>query len=154
MMARAFIGIGSNEGDRLAHILRAVQALRDTPGIAVTRMALVRETAPVGGPPQGLYLNTAVELETSLPVEALLEALRRIEQEGGRKPSRVRNAPRPIDLDLLLYDDRVIKTEVLEVPHPRLHERRFVLEPLVDLDPLLRHPVLDCSMQELLHDRD
>lgn len=153
-MARAFIGIGSNEGDRLAHISRAVQSLRDTPGIAVTQLALVRETAPVGGPPQGPYLNTAAELDTSLSVEALLAALRRIEQAGGRAPSRLRNAPRPIDLDLLLYDDRVIKTDALEVPHPRLHERRFVLEPLLDLDPTLRHPILGRSMQELLDGRD
>ena len=150
-MARAFIGIGSNEGDRLAHISRAVQALRDTPGITVTALALVRETIPVGGPPQGPYLNTAVALDTSLAVEPLLDTLRRIEREGGRLLSRVRNAPRPIDLDLLLYADQVVKTETLEVPHPRLHERRFVLEPLVDLDPALRHPVLDRSVQELLH---
>lgn len=153
-MTRVFIGIGSNEGDRLAHISRAVQALRETPGITVTQLALVRETAPVGGPPQGPYLNTAAELETSLAADALLAALRRIEQAGGRLPARVRNAPRPIDLDLLLYADRVLKTEALEVPHPRLHERRFVLEPLVDLDPTLRHPTLGRSMQELLHDRD
>jgi 2-amino-4-hydroxy-6-hydroxymethyldihydropteridine diphosphokinase len=153
-LTRAFIGIGSNEGDRLAHISRAVQALAATSGIQLVQMALVRETAPVGGPPQHDFLNTAIEIHTTLSPEDLLQALRRIEQAGGRGASRVRNAPRPIDLDVLLYDDCVLRAEALEVPHPRLHERRFVLEPLVDLDAALRHPVLGRTMQELLDAAD
>ena len=149
-MSRVFIGVGSNEGDRLQHISNAVKALGATAGVAVTQMATITETEPVGGPPQGAYLNTVVELETALDPTELLKTLKAIEQRLGRKPSAERWGPRPIDLDLLLYDDRVIHTPELTVPHPRLHERRFVLEPLAQLAPDIIHPVLKQPMKHLL----
>ena len=149
-MSRAFIGIGSNEGDRLQAISRAVQFLGATSGMRVTQLATIQETAPVGGPPQGPYLNTIVELQTELPPHELLAALQRIEWLLGRRPSEQRWGPRPMDLDVLLYDDRVSQDPELTLPHPRLHERRFVLEPLAQLAPDLIHPVLREPIRVLL----
>jgi len=113
-------------------------------------MATIAETDPAGGPPQGPYLNTVVEIETTLNPDALLKELQRIERLLGRQPSPQRWAPRPIDLDLLLYDDRVMEQPALVIPHPRLHERRFVLEPLIQLAPELMHPTLRKPMSALL----
>ena len=151
-MSRVFIGVGSNEGDRLQHISRAVKALGAVNGVRVAQMATIIETEAVGGPPQDSYLNTAVELETTLAPKELLRRLKDIERQLGRKPSPQRWSPRPIDLDILLYDDRVIQSPELCVPHPRLHERRFVLEPLAQLAQELVHPVLHRSIAVLLED--
>ena len=141
-MSHAFIGVGSNQGDRLALISRALRALGDVQGVRVARMATILETEPVGGPPQPPFLNTVVELDTTRSPRELLAALKEIERQLGRTPSAIRWAPRPIDLDLLLYDSQVIREPNLTVPHPRLHERGFVLEPLSQLVPELVHPVL------------
>jgi 2-amino-4-hydroxy-6-hydroxymethyldihydropteridine diphosphokinase len=149
-MSRVFIGLGSNEGERLEHLSKAVQALQAVPGVRVTQMATIQETEPAGGPPQGPYLNTVVELETTLSPETLLQALQAIERQHGRLPTAERWGPRPLDLDLLLYDDRVLQTPALRVPHPRLHERRFVLEPLSQLASELIHPVLGDTIAHLL----
>ena len=149
-MARVFIGVGSNEGDRLASISQAVAALASLSGVRVMQMALISETEPVGGPPQGLYLNTVVELETSLSPSDLLGQLKTIEGQLGRQPAAQRWAPRPIDLDVLLYDDLVLEDPTLTIPHPRMHERRFVLEPLAHLAPEMIHPILKRPIRELL----
>ena len=149
-MTRVFIGIGSNEGDRLEHISRGAQTLGTLAQIQLVQMATIRETTPVGGPSQAAYLNTVVELSTTLAPGDLLRTLKQIEVEAGRRPSDVRWGPRPLDLDLLFYEDRVIHEAGLEVPHPRLHERRFVLEPLAELAPDLVHPVLKRTVQDLL----
>jgi 2-amino-4-hydroxy-6-hydroxymethyldihydropteridine diphosphokinase len=149
-MSRVFIGLGSNEGNRLEHLSKAVKALGVLEGVRVVQMAPIIETEPMGGPPQGPYLNTVVELETSVEPIELLHALQSIERHVGRVPSPQRWAPRPIDLDLLFYDDRVIQEPALTIPHPRLHERRFVLEPLAQLAPALVHPVLKQAVTELL----
>ena len=149
-MGRVFIGVGSNEGDRLACISAAVRALGETPGLRLVQMAPLLETEPVGGPPQGPYLNTVVEFETAMPPRALLSVLQAIERRLGRRPSPERWARRPIDLDVLLYGDRVIQELGLSVPHPRLHERRFVLEPLAQLAPGFIHPVLQQPIAALL----
>ncbi len=141
-MARVFIGVGSNEGDRLWNISRAIQALSQTSGVGVANMATIIETKPEGGPVQGPYLNTVVEVETSLDPDSLLEILQNIERLLGRVPCAIRWSARPIDLDLLLYDDRVIQQPRLIVPHPRMHLRIFVLEPLAQLAPDFLHPVL------------
>jgi len=149
-MSRAFIGVGSNEGERLERISRAIRALAATPQIRVVQLAMIIETEPVGGPPQPPYLNTVVELDTSLEPLELLRLLQRIEQHLGRQPSAQRWGPRPIDLDVLLYDDRVLQQPALHVPHPRMHERRFVLEPLAQLAPDVIHPVLRRPIKALL----
>ena len=149
-MSRVFIGIGSNEGDRLAHISRAVEALGRLHGTRTVQMATIIETAPVGGPPQHPYLNTVVELETGLDPVALLRSLQVIETGQGRRRPGERWGPRSIDLDLLLYDAKVIDHPDLTLPHPRLPERRFVLEPLAQLAPDLIHPVLQQPVAALL----
>ena len=148
-MSRVFIGVGSNEGERFGHISRAVQALGAIRGIRVTQMATISETEPVG-PPQGPYLNTVIEIETVLTPQELLSILQEIERTFGRRPSAQRWGPRPIDLDILLYDDRIVREPNLCIPHPRLHERRFVLEPLCQLAPDLIHPILQKTAAALL----
>ena len=149
-MSRVFIGVGSNEGERLENISRAIRLLGATEGVRLAQMATIRETEPIGGPAQGPYLNTVVELDTTVEPAPLLNVLQTIERQLGRLPSQVRWAPRPIDLDLLFYDDRVMNEPALSVPHPRLHERRFVLEPLAQLAPHFIHPILQQPITVLL----
>jgi 2-amino-4-hydroxy-6-hydroxymethyldihydropteridine diphosphokinase len=140
-MARAFVGLGSNLGDREEHLRRAIAGLAELPGTAILGVSRLRETEPVGIHDQPRFLNGAVELETSLGARELLDSLLRIERELGRNRSGVpRGGPRTIDLDLLLYDDLELDEDGLQLPHPRLAERRFVLEPLADLDPALEVP--------------
>ena len=149
-MARVFLGFGSNEGDRFANLSLAAARLAAVPGITLTQMAPIIETEPVGGPPQEPFLNTAVEIETAIEPRDLLRALKSLEQQLGRVPGGPRWGPRPIDLDILLYDDRIVVEPELVIPHPRLHERRFMLEPLSQLAPDRRHPVLKRSVADLL----
>ncbi|HOI55398.1 MAG TPA: 2-amino-4-hydroxy-6-hydroxymethyldihydropteridine diphosphokinase [Phycisphaerae bacterium] len=149
-MAKVFIGIGSNEGDRRATIERAVALLRLRSGIEVRAVSSLAETDPVGGPPgQGRFLNAAAELATALEPEALLDVLQGIEHQLGRRRT-VRWGPRTLDLDVLLWDDRVIANGRLRVPHPRLRERRFVLEPLAEIAPGAVDPVTGRTVDELL----
>ena len=148
-MSRVFIGIGSNDGDRLAHISNAIKALGAVDAVRVVQTANIIETEPVGGPPQDRYLNTVAELETTLAPRALLSTLKAIEQQLGRQPASERWGPRPIDLDILLYEDEVIDTPELTIPHPRMHERQFVLEPLVQIAPDVVHPRLKHTLTEL-----
>ncbi len=153
----AYLALGSNLGDREAHLAAALAGLRATPGLAVTAVSSVYETDPVGPPPQGPYLNAAARVRTSLTPRALLARLLEIEAGRGRLRRGVRAAPRTLDLDLLLYGDRCVEAPELTVPHPRLCERAFVLEPLCDLAPQLRHPTLGTTIEELarrIRDRD
>jgi len=150
-MARVFLGLGSNQGDRRDNLSRALQRLGRVEGIRIVQMSPVYETEPVGGPSgQSDYLNSVIEVDAALPPRALLDAAKRIEGELGRAPSDVRWAPRPIDIDILLYADRVIQEPDLVIPHAELHRRRFVLEPLAQLDPSAVHPVLGKTVAELL----
>jgi 2-amino-4-hydroxy-6-hydroxymethyldihydropteridine diphosphokinase len=138
---RAFVGLGSNLGDREATLLRAIEELRRLPGTELRGVSPFLDTAPVGYVDQPRFLNGAVELETTLPARELLRHLLWIERDLGRDRSRVPpQGPRTLDLDLLLYGDDRIDEPGLEVPHPRLHERSFVLEPLFALDPGLFVP--------------
>ena len=138
---RAFVGLGSNLGDREATLLRAIEELRRLPETELRGVSSFLDTAPVGYVDQPRFLNGAVELETTLPARELLRHLLRIERDLGRDRSRVPpQGPRTLDLDLLLYGDDRIDEPGLEVPHPRLHERAFVLEPLFALDPGLFVP--------------
>lgn len=143
--ARAVVALGSNLGDRAAHLRRALRALAQTPGLRVLRASRIYETAPVGaaagargGPPQGDYLNAVVALQSALPPRLLLLRLQQIERAAGRRSSW-RNAPRTLDLDLLFHG-APRRDPDLVLPHPRLHLRGFVLAPLAEIAPALRHP--------------
>lgn len=149
MITKAYIGVGSNVGDRRQNIQRAKMALEQTMGIRSLRSSSVYETEPMGGPPQGMFLNAAWEVETELSPEALLSCLLSIEESLGRKRTE-KNAPRTIDLDLLLYGGQTITSPSLQVPHPRFHERWFVLKPLTELASDLEHPVLKRRISDFL----
>jgi len=123
------LGLGSNLGDRDAALSRALERLGSTPGVEVLEVSPFHESDPVGGPPQPRYRNGAARLRTTLAPQAMLAVCKAIEREAGRVPG-VRNAPRPLDLDILTFGREVLDTRDLVVPHPRLHERPFVLEPL------------------------
>jgi 2-amino-4-hydroxy-6-hydroxymethyldihydropteridine diphosphokinase len=135
----AFVGIGSNLGDRETNLRRAIDLLSAEEDIEVVAVSRIRETEPVGPVEQGPFLNGAVRIETSLEPRDLLERLLSVEERLGRVREE-RWGPRTIDLDLLLYGTETIDEPGLTVPHPRLHERRFALEPLADLDPALQIP--------------
>ena len=152
VMARVFIGIGSNLGDRAAHLDRACQALATLPRTRLAARSEAYETEPVGPIPQGRYLNAAALIETDLDPYDLLDALHAVERDEGREPDsqRTKWGPRTLDLDILLYDQRVISSDELVVPHPLLHERWFALKPLADLDPKTVHPLLEMTVGELL----
>jgi 2-amino-4-hydroxy-6-hydroxymethyldihydropteridine diphosphokinase len=145
----AYVGLGSNLGDREARLRAALDGLRTTPGVASLACSSLYETAPVGPPGQGPYLNAVARLETRLAPRALLARLQALERAAGRVRSGVRNEARTLDLDLLLYGDACIDEPGLEVPHPRLHERPFVLAPLRELAPDEVHPRLGRPVREL-----
>jgi 2-amino-4-hydroxy-6-hydroxymethyldihydropteridine diphosphokinase len=136
----AYVGLGANLGDREATIRRAVELLAERVGIEVLAVSALRETDPVGLEDQPRFMNGAAVLETTLSPRALLETLLEVERVLGRTRDGPRFGPRAIDLDLLLYDDETVDEPGLTVPHPRLHERRFALEPLAELDPALAIP--------------
>ena len=137
----AYIGLGANVGPREVTLLRAVDLLAEADDVEVLAVSQLRETDPVGIVDQPRFLNGAVRIDTSLPPRALLELLLRTEQTLGRVREE-RWGPRTVDLDLLVYGDVTVEEPGLHVPHPRLHERRFALEPLVELDPELVVPGL------------
>ena len=130
-MSRAFLGLGSNLGPRVEHLRAAVAAIDD-----VTAVSPVYETAPVGGPEQGPYLNLVVEVDTRIGARGLLELCRRLEAAAGRERAE-RWGPRTLDVDVLWVDGEIVDDDDLQVPHPRMWERRFVLAPLADLAPEL-----------------
>jgi 2-amino-4-hydroxy-6-hydroxymethyldihydropteridine diphosphokinase len=136
----AYVGLGANLGDREATLRRALELLGDAPGVEVVAVSALRETDPVGVLDQPRFLNGAAAVETTLSPRDLLGVLLDVERALGRVRGEERWGPRAVDLDLLAYDDLVVDEPGLRVPHPRLHERRFVLEPLLELDPELRIP--------------
>jgi 2-amino-4-hydroxy-6-hydroxymethyldihydropteridine diphosphokinase len=145
----AYVALGSNLGDREAHLAAALGALRARPGIRVTSVSKLYQTAPVGPPPQGPYLNAVARLRTRLAPRALLACLLEIEAAEGRLRETGRWSARTLDLDLLFYGSLTLDEPGLRVPHPRLHERAFVLEPLCELAPRLVHPRLGKTVEEL-----
>ena len=148
MKHKVYLSLGSNLGDRAKNLREAIAALPKA-GIDVTRISSVYETEPVDYLDQPWFVNMAAEAETELAPAALLQALRGIEtQMGSRK--LIAKGPRLIDMDILLCGDKVIDTPELQVPHPRMHLRRFVLEPLAEIAPNLRHPVLGLNVAEVL----
>lgn len=151
-MQRVFIGIGSNVGDRQAHIDLARRRLGEMRSTTLVGFSSVYETAPVGPVEQGAYLNAAAQLETELAPHELLDALAAIEVEAGRPPrdERIKWGPRTLDLDILLYGDHVMSDDNLAIPHPMMHDRDFVLRPLAELDPGAVHPLLQMTVGALL----
>lgn len=149
-MSQAFIGVGSNLGDRERTIQQAKDLLGSLRGVRMLACSKLLETEPVGGPAeQDKYLNAVWQIETELTPKQLLEQLLDIERVLGRV-RKEKDGPRTIDLDLLFYDQEVIDRSELVIPHPRVHERFFVLEPMAELDPDFRHPVLKKTVLELL----
>ncbi|OIO36965.1 MAG: 2-amino-4-hydroxy-6-hydroxymethyldihydropteridine diphosphokinase [Candidatus Omnitrophica bacterium CG1_02_46_14] len=150
-MAIVYLGIGSNLGDRTAHIEKALGFLKGHEEIKVLAVSALIETDPEGGLPQGKFLNGAIKIDTDLMPLDLLSQLKIIERRLGRVKSEVLNAPRPMDLDILFYDDVVIMSgKTLRIPHPRVAERIFVLKPLLEIAPDLVHPRLNRTIKELL----
>ena len=147
-MKTAWLSLGSNMGDREANLREAVRRL-EAEGIHVQRESSLYETEPQELRDQPWFLNSVVEVETTLFPKQLLGCVRKIEKALGRKRT-VAKGPRTIDIDILLYGSFVIQTAELEIPHPRMSERRFVLEPLAELAPDLRHPVSRKTVRELL----
>lgn len=139
-MSRAYVGLGANLGDRAATLARALELLGRQPHVAIVAVSSFRETDPVGYLDQPPFLNAAAAIETSLPPQELLGVLLDVERTLGRTREGPRYGPRTLDLDLLLIEGVMIDEPGLTLPHPRLHERSFALEPLVEIDPSIVVP--------------
>lgn len=148
-MARAFIGVGSNLGNREDHLTKARHLAIKIPNSRFIQSSMTYETDPVGGPEQGKFMNAVWEIETMLSARELLNELFKIERALGRERT-VKNGPRTIDLDILFYEDQIFYEDGLNVPHPRLRERWFVLKPLWDIAADFVDPVTQKSICELL----
>lgn len=148
---KVFLGLGSNLGEREKNLTRALELLEDSGNNQILKVSSIFETEPVDCPGGLWFLNQAAFLVTLLPVYSFMFHLQRIEALLGRANRRLRQ-PRPIDLDILFFGDLVVVEEDLQIPHPRLHLRRFILEPLCELNPQLWHPVFNKTLQELLEE--
>ena len=146
-MAIVYIGIGSNLGDRHRNCLRAIELLRQN-GLFITKQSSMHETEPWGVTEQPEFVNMAVEVVTDLSPKKLLEMIKKIEKDMGRQDT-IKWGPRIIDLDILLYDNIILKTDFLTIPHPLMHEREFVLGPLSEIAGDFIHPVLKKSIADL-----
>ena len=149
-MATIYLSLGSNKGDREQYIARAMEALGAC-GVRVKRKSSLYETEPVETSSKSWFLNCVVEAETNLLPPQLMHTLLDIERALGRR-RRVPRGPRVIDIDILFYEDRMVSTEQLEIPHPRMAERRFVLVPFAEIAPEARHAVLRKTIAELLEE--
>ena len=147
-MAISYIGLGSNLGNRENMLIRSMEYLNQSPNTNITNRSSFYETKPVGGPPQGDFINAAIEVETQLSPESLLTELHGIEERLRRKRV-IKDGPRAIDMDILLFDNIILNTVRLNIPHPLMHKRMFVLEPLTEIAPQLKHPVSGKSIIQL-----
>ena len=146
----AYIGVGSNLGDRAGNCLRGIDAIDRSMECCVEIYSPLYETEPVGYEDQGWFVNGAAKIRTYLDPAGLLARLRAIEREMGRKPTGIPFGPRVLDFDILLFEDFILKIEHLTIPHPEMHKRRFVLIPLADIAPDVVHPVLKKTILTLL----
>jgi GTP cyclohydrolase-4 len=149
-LAIAYLGLGSNLGEREENLRQALTLL--SLKVNVEEVSSIYETEPVGYKKQPLFLNLACRITTNLPPEELLHLAKDIETRMGRVPSGQKNSPRPIDIDILFYDNKIMETQNLTIPHPRLKDRTFVLIPLAEIAPGLVHPKLDKSITQLAND--
>ena len=149
MTTSVIVAIGSNIPPRMAALREAVRQIGQFPLTELSGMSRVYETKPAGGPPQGLFLNAALSVETSLPPSTLLQELQGVENRLGRL-RRGRNFPRTIDLDIIIYGDLTLADPTLRIPHPRFRERGFVLQPLADIIPDFVDPVTNETVKTLL----
>lgn len=149
-MKRIYLSLGSNVGDRVSHIRKACELLPTT-GVEIRRASSFYRTEPVDFAPQRWFVNCVVEAETDLMPLQLLKALQSVERQLGRRPG-IPKGPRPIDIDILLYENVVVRSSALTIPHERLAERRFVLIPLGELAARVRHPVSQRTILEMLHE--
>lgn len=150
-MARAYIGIGSNIGDRIGYVQQAHKLLNDTKGIAVVTSSSLYETEPYGYKNQSWFVNAVLEIETELEPLELLRECQRIEKQLGRvrHPEAPQWGPRTIDLDILFYNDLIVSSDELQIPHSRVHQRAYALVPLLELAPDLIHPVIKETLIEI-----
>jgi len=146
----AYISVGSNMGDRLQNCRKGIEALTASGNARILAQSRIYMTEPVDYEDQDWFINTMVKLETASEPIQLLDEIEVIQRAAGRLRDPIRFGPRILDLDIILYDDRIIKCDRLVVPHPRMHKRRFVLKPICDIDPAIIHPVLKQEMRFLL----
>lgn len=149
MIHTAYIAFGSNLGDKKQHINDALKIIDEHAEIHLTKKSSIIETEPWGYKNQDHFLNGAIEIQTSLSAEELMKTLLEIESKLGRIRD-IKNGPRTIDLDIIFFDDQISDDEFITLPHPRMHEREFVLKPLVELNPDIVHPVFKKTITELL----
>ena len=149
-MPRVFLGLGSNIGDKEDYINKALAFISES--YTVKKTSHLYLTEPVGNIKQDWFLNCALEIQTDVDPKKLLSSVKSIERKLGRTKT-VKNGPRVIDIDILFYGDYIIKTKNLVIPHPSIQERLFVLQPMMDINPDLIHPVLKRSIHDLYHDR-
>jgi len=148
-LATAYLSLGSNSGDRLQFLKGAIKKIEESAKISIKKVSSVYETEPVGHKEQGRFLNLVLQVQTSLDPLPLLEHLLAIEDQMGRE-RKAKWGPRNIDVDLLLYDNQLVHSDRLIIPHPQMHKRRFVLIPLAEIAPQLLHPLLKKSAPQLL----
>jgi 2-amino-4-hydroxy-6-hydroxymethyldihydropteridine diphosphokinase len=146
----AFVGVGSNLGQKLDNCLRGIAALTSCEHSLLLNQSRQYRTEPVDYLDQDWFVNCAVQIETRLDPFELLSILQDIQKKAGRVQDAIRFGPRVLDMDVIFFDQTVIDHPELTLPHPRMHLRRFVLKPLCDMDPTLRHPILDQTIQQLL----
>lgn len=150
----AYISVGSNIGDKLSNCQKGIAELTRSDRSRLMAQSQFYSTEPVDYEDQDWFVNAAVKIETRLNPFELLKTLKSIEREAGRTAESIRFGPRILDLDLILYDDLVINTAELVVPHPRMHKRRFVLQPICDIDPAIVHPIIKKRLRDLLESLD
>ncbi len=146
----AYISVGSNIGDRLQNCRKGIAALAKSSKSRILAQSRIYTTEPVDYDNQDWFINWVIKLETSLDPFQLLAQIEAAQRTAGRVKGSIRFGPRILDLDIILFDNRIIESERLVVPHPRMHQRRFVLQPICDIDPTIIHPVLKQDMQTLL----
>ena len=149
---QAFVSVGSNLGDKIENCRRGVDGLLADGRSVLVRSSSFYRTSPVDFKDQDWFVNLVVKIKTTLDPFGLLAKIQDVQKAIGRKADTLRFGPRVIDLDIIFFDDQVIQTDLLEIPHPRMHKRRFVLKPICDIEPSMMHPVLRKDMRSLLGD--